>query len=38
MLDTETVKTRIKVGLPVRLHSSGTGDNMVVDRVIVDED
>ena len=34
----DLLKTRIKVGVPVRLHSSGTGDNMVVDRVIVDED
>jgi hypothetical protein len=38
VLDTETVRTRVKVGLPVRVHYAGTGDNMVVDRVIVDED
>ena len=38
VLDTETVRTRVKVGVPVRVHYSGTGDNMVVDRVIVDED
>jgi hypothetical protein len=38
VLDTETVRTRVKVGLPVRVHHAGTGDNMVVDRVIVDED
>jgi hypothetical protein len=38
VLDTETVRTRVKVGVPVRVHYSKTGDNMVVDRVIVDED
>jgi len=38
VLDTETLRTRVKVGVPVRVHYSGTGDNMVVDRVIVDED
>ncbi len=38
VLDTETVRTRVKVGVPVRVHYSGTGDNMVVDRVIVYED
>jgi hypothetical protein len=38
VLDADTVRTRVKVGVPVRVHYSGTGDNMVVDRVIVDED
>jgi hypothetical protein len=38
VLDTETLRTRVKVGVPVRVHYSGTGDNMVVDRVIVDGD
>jgi len=28
----------VKVGVPVRVHFVGTGDNMVVDRVILDED
>ena len=37
-LDEETVKTRIKVGVPVRVHYMTEGDNMVVDRVILDED
>jgi hypothetical protein len=37
-LDEDTVRTRIKVGVPVRVHYVGTGDNMMVDRVIVDED
>ena len=38
VLDPDIVKTRVKVGVPVRVHYSGTGDRMVVDRVIVDED
>ncbi|MGI9114678.1 MAG: hypothetical protein ACR2FX_06525 [Chthoniobacterales bacterium] len=37
-LDEETVKTRIKVGVPVHVHYVGTGDDVMVDRVIVDED
>jgi hypothetical protein len=38
VLDPATAKTRVKVGVPVRVHYTGTGDNMVVDRVILDED
>jgi hypothetical protein len=38
VLDEETVRTRIKVGIPVRVHYVGTGDNVMVDRVILDED
>ncbi|MEP7015300.1 MAG: hypothetical protein ABI925_07660 [Verrucomicrobiota bacterium] len=37
-LDEETVKTRIKVGVPVRVHYMGEGDAMMVDRVTLDED
>jgi hypothetical protein len=37
-LDEATVKTRIKIGLPVHVHYTGEGENMLVDRVIVDED
>ena len=37
-LDEETVRTRVKIGVPVRVHYVGTGDNVMVDRVIVDED
>jgi hypothetical protein len=37
-LDEETVKTKVKVGVPVRVHYVGTGDSMMVDRVILDED
>jgi hypothetical protein len=38
VLDEDVVKTRVKVGVPVRVHYSGTGDSMMVDRVILDED
>jgi hypothetical protein len=38
VLDENTVKTKIKVGVPVRVHYAGTGPNMVVDRVILEED
>jgi hypothetical protein len=37
-LDETTVKTKVKVGVPVRVHYVGTGPDMVVDRVILDED
>jgi len=38
VLDEDVVKTRVKVGAPVRVHYVGTGDNVMVDRVILDED
>jgi len=38
VLDENTVRTRIKVGVPVRVHYAGTGENRVVDRVIVEQD
>jgi hypothetical protein len=38
VLDEDTVRTRVKVGVPVRVHYTGTGNNMMVDRVILDED
>src|SRR5216117_674655 len=38
VLDEDTVRTRIKVGIPVRVHYVGTGDSMMVDRVILDQD
>src|SRR3984893_4691637 len=38
VLDEDTVRTKIKVGVPVRVHYTGTGDNVMVDRVILDED
>ena len=37
-LDETTVRTRIRVGVPVRVHYVTEGDNMLVDRVIVDQD
>jgi hypothetical protein len=37
-LDEDTVRTRIKVGVPVHVHYVGSGDDMMVDRVILDED
>jgi hypothetical protein len=38
VLDENTMKTKIRVGVPVRVHYAGTGPNMVVDRVILEED
>jgi hypothetical protein len=38
VLDPDVVRTRVKVGVPVRVHYTGTGDNMMVDRVIVEEE
>jgi hypothetical protein len=38
VLDENVVRTRVKVGVPVRVHYVGTGDNVMVDRVILDED
>ena len=38
VLDEETVRTKVKVGVPVRVHYIGTGESMMVDRVILDED
>ena len=37
-LDEETVKTRIKVGIPVHVHYSTEGQDYIVDRVTLDED
>jgi hypothetical protein len=38
VLDQDVVRTRVRVGIPVRVHYAGTGENMLVDRVILDED
>jgi len=38
VLDEAVVRTRVKVGVPVRVHYTGTGDAIVVDRVILDEE
>ena len=37
-LDEAAARERIKVGANVRVHYVGTGDNLTVDRVILDED
>jgi hypothetical protein len=38
VLDENTVRTRIRVGVPVRVHYTGTAPDMIVDRVVLDED
>ena len=38
VLDEDTVRTKIKVGVPVHVHYVGEGENMLVDRVELDED
>jgi hypothetical protein len=38
VLDENTVRTRVKVGVPVRVHYVGTAPHMAVDRVILEED
>jgi hypothetical protein len=38
VLDEATVKSKVRVGVPVRVHYMGTEPNMVVDRVILEED
>jgi len=37
-LDEDTVRTRVRVGVPVHVHYTGEGDNLMVDRVVLDED
>jgi hypothetical protein len=37
-LDEATVRTKVKVGVPVRVHYATEGNDMVVDRVILDQD
>src|SRR5437867_13379082 len=38
VLDEQTVRTKIKVGVPVQVHFTGTDANRMVDRVILEED
>jgi len=38
VLDADAVKTKIKAGVPVHVHYIGAGKDMVVDRVILDQD
>src|SRR4051812_42186838 len=33
VLDEDTVRTRVRVGAPVRVHYTGEGENLMVDRV-----
>lgn len=37
-LDETTVRTRVRVGAPVRVHYATEGNDMLVDRVILDQD
>ncbi len=37
-LDEDTVRTRVRVGVPVHVHYVGAGDDMMVDRVVLDAD
>jgi hypothetical protein len=37
VLNEDAVRTRIKVGVPVRVHFVGTGDQRVVDRVVLED-
>src|SRR5437868_2440381 len=37
-LDEDTVRTRVRVGVPVHVHYAGEGDDLAVDRVVLDED
>jgi len=37
-LDEDTVKTRLRVGVPVHVEYTGEGDAMTVNRVVLDED
>jgi hypothetical protein len=38
VLDENTVRTKVRVGVPVRVHYLGTGEERMVDRVVLDED
>jgi hypothetical protein len=38
VLGEDTVRTKVRVGVPVRVHYVEAGDDMMVDRVILDED
>jgi len=37
-LDEDAVKTRVRVGIPVHVEYSGEGDDIMVNRVVLDED
>ena len=37
-LDEDSVRTQVRVGVPVHVHYVGEGDDMMVDRVVLDAD
>jgi hypothetical protein len=37
-LDEDTVRTRVRIGVPVHVEYTGDGDNLMVNRVVLDED
>jgi len=37
-LDEDTVRTRVRVGVPVHVHYVGEGNDMMIDRVVLDAD
>ena len=37
-LDEATVRTKVRVGVPVHVHYASEGNDMMVDRVVLDED
>jgi len=38
VLEPDVVRTRIKIGVPVHVQFTGEADNMIVNRVVLDED
>jgi hypothetical protein len=38
VIEPDVVRTRIKVGIPVHVQFTGEGENMMVNRVVLDED
>ena len=38
VLEPDAVRTRIKVGVPVQVQFTGEADNMIVNRVVLEED
>jgi len=38
VIEPDVVRTRVKVGIPVHVQFTGEGDNLMVNRVVLDED
>jgi len=38
VIEPDVVRTRVKVGIPVHVQFTGEGDNVMVNRVVLDED